>query len=211
MASKLKKRRTDPPDKKRVYTDETMKYEESYKYSSWEKERELADKIMDSMRENKIGDQFRIDRLTRGSGNCFMVATLQQCNRPEVYEGATPEVKDMADRMDQMLFRKCVRSWIQRNAGHPKIIRMREFYDMVQQVRKSEGRDTKTWEEYWNYMLHDGHWADNWFVQATAYYLKVNLWIIDTSCNEEHPYFEREGNLEDNESCYETLYLGLVN
>ena len=211
MASRLKRRRKDPPDRAKVYNDETMDYEESYQHSSWERERELADKIIEVMKRNKISDTFKLDKLTRGKGNCFMIGTLQQLKRPEVYEGASPEVKDMADRLDHLLFRKCVRSWIQKNAGHPKIIRMREFYDLLQQVRKAEGKETMTWEEYWNYMLHDGHWADNWFVQATAYYLKVNLWIVDTACNEEHPYFEREGNLEDNESCYQTLYLGLVN
>ena len=55
---------------------------------------------------------------------------------------------------------------------------MKEFYDMVQDLRRSEGNDTKTWTEYWNYMLKDGIWADNWFVQATAWFLKLDFWII---------------------------------
>ena len=59
MASRLKRRRKDPPDRAKVYNDETMDYEESYQHSSWERERELADKIIEVMKRNKISDTYK--------------------------------------------------------------------------------------------------------------------------------------------------------
>ena len=63
-----------------------------------------------------------------------------------------------------------------------------EYLD--QEIKKGLGEETKTWDEYWNYMLKDGIWADNWFVQATALFLELDYWIMDTSCSKEHPYFQ---------------------
>ena len=87
---------------------------------------------------------------------------------------------------------------------------MRELYNLDQVVKKDLGEETKTWEEYWNHMLKDGIWADNWFVQAAALFLKMDFWIMDTTCTKKKPYFQVDGNLEDDEYCNETLYLGLA-
>ena len=59
MASRLKRRREDPPDRAKVYNDETMDYEEPYQHSSWERERELADKIIEVMKRNKMSDTYK--------------------------------------------------------------------------------------------------------------------------------------------------------
>ena len=59
-------------------------------------------------------------------------------------------------------------------------------------------------------MLKDGIWADNWFVQASALFLEMDIWIMDTTCTKKKPYFQVDGNLEEDEYCSETLYLGLA-
>ena len=87
---------------------------------------------------------------------------------------------------------------------------MREFYEIDQVIRKSEGKETRTWDEYWKYMLKDGHWADNWYVQASAFFLGMDYWIFDTTCSKEHPYFTIEGTLEDGQCSHGALYLGLA-
>ena len=59
-------------------------------------------------------------------------------------------------------------------------------------------------------MLKDGIWADNWFVHATAMFLEMDLLIMDTTCTKKKPYFQIDGNLEDDVYCNEELYLGLA-
>ena len=46
-------------------------------------------------------------------------------------------------------------------------------------------------------MTRDGTWVDYWFVQATAWYLELDVWIIATSSTESSPYIAISGNIED--------------
>ena len=46
-------------------------------------------------------------------------------------------------------------------------------------------------------MIKDRTWVDYWFVQATAWYLQLDIWIIATSSTESSPYIAISGNLED--------------
>ena len=193
MSSRLKKReRNDPPDKRRSAEDhgETMEYMKAKEHSIWKVERELADTIIESLRRNEVDDVFQLDKLTRGKGNCFMIATMQQLRREEAYEKSRPEVKEIADRMNHKFFRKNVSDWVMQNLTHPKIVKMREMYNLDQGIKKDLGEETKTWDEYWNHMLKDGIWADNWFVQVTAIFLRMDFWIMDTKCTKKKPYFQ---------------------
>ena len=207
--SSRKRKRSDPPDKGNKWEEETINYEDSYESNSWNEERRLADEIVKSMRRNN-NNVFKLDRLTRGRGNCYHVATLQQLNRDEVYERARPEVKEIAESMDHRKLRKGVKNWIEKHSDHPKVVGMKKLYDLDQIVKRDKGEETKTWQEYWDHMLKDGIWADSWFIQATAWFLKLHLWIMDTRCTADEPYFTIEGNLEEDDLCYEVLYLGLV-
>merc|ERR1712029_161070 len=38
----------------------------------------------------------------------------------------------------------------------------------------------------------------------------MDFWIMDTRCTKKKPYFQVDGNLEEDEYCNETLYLGLA-
>ena len=187
-----------------------MDYKKARHHNVWEIERKLADDIMDSLRRNGSDDVFKLDSLTKGKGNCFMIATMQQLRREEVYEKSRPEVRKIAASMNHRLFRVSVYDWLLQHLTHPKIVRMRELYDLDQDIKRDLGEVTRTWDNYWNRMLKDGIWADNWFVQVTAMFLSMDFWIMDTTCTKERPYFEIEGNLEDGDLCSETLYLGLV-
>ena len=213
MGSRFKKReRNDPPEKWRSEEEhgETMEYRQAKSQSLWENERKLADGIMESLERNGVDDVFKLDHLTKGKGNCFMVAIIQQLRREEVYERSRPDVKKIAASMNHRFLRVGVYDWIMQNLSHPKIIRMREMYDLDQVIKRDLGEETKTWQQYWNHMLKDGIWADNWFVQACAIFLSMNFWIMDTTCTKKKPYFQIDGNIEDGEFCTETLYLGLA-
>ena len=46
-------------------------------------------------------------------------------------------------------------------------------------------------------MVTDKTWVDYWFVQATAWYLQLDMWIVATSSTDTNPYIEVSGNLAD--------------
>ena len=189
MGSRLRKRkRTDPPDK--WNSEEIMDYNVAQEQLVWAKERELADKLVKSLKKNGTDDVFKLDLLTKGAGNCFMVSTMQQLRREEVWKVSRPEVKVIAEGMNHRLLRIGVYKWIKKHQTHPKIISMKDLYELDQEIKKDLGEETKNWEEYWNHMLKDGIWADNWFVQATALFLEMNYWILDTTCSKKNPYFQ---------------------
>ena len=75
---------------------------------SWSGEREWGSAIMEKMR--SIGLHFKLDKLTRGNGSCFMIAVLQQLNQPELYSQLPEEVKPMVDSLDHQSFRLFVRN-----------------------------------------------------------------------------------------------------
>ena len=107
--------------------------------------------------------------------------------------------------MDHRFFRRSVYNWVMEHITHPKIVTMREMYDLDQAIKRDLGEVTRTWDNYWNHMLKDGIWADNWFVQVTALFLDMDFWIMDTTCTKKNPYFQIDGNLEDGEFCNEVL------
>ena len=90
-------RRKEPPDRSSGVS-ETVEYSQSMNDASWARERGWADRIMNFIRGKNLN--FILDKLTRGRGNCFMIATLQQMNRGEVADVACPEHIEMVRSMD---------------------------------------------------------------------------------------------------------------
>ena len=46
-------------------------------------------------------------------------------------------------------------------------------------------------------MATDKTWVDYWFIQATAWFLQLNIWIVATSSTDNSPYIEVSGNMGD--------------
>ena len=209
MASwqKLRKRKRSVPP---IQKPDTMKYEEALKDPTWDTERKLADQIMDSLR--RLGlNSFKLDNLTKGAGSCFMIAVLQQLNREGLrFDDLREDVKVLARTMDPHLFRVKVRDFICRiKYDHRKVLELKIMFYIDQDAKAEAGEETKTWEEYWDSMLNDTEWADAYFIQATAWYIEVNLQIMDTSCKKDEPYYSIDGDLDD-EGCVDVLYIGYV-
>ena len=55
----------------------------------------------------------------------------------------------------------------------------------------------ESWNSYWERMTENKVWVDSWFIQATAWYLKLDLWIVDCSSRDDHPFIRISGNLEN--------------
>ena len=60
-----------------------------------------------------------------------------------------------------------------------KTLRVQQF---KQQFNETDGNvNGESWSQYWIRMKTDKTWVDYWFVQATAWYLQLDIWIVATS------------------------------
>ena len=91
---------------------ETMDYKESFHYTSWAMERELADKILTNLK--RKGVNVRLDDLTQGKGSCFMIAILQQMKRQDVLKHLNDEQREIRNSLE---FRRCINRFRIRQAG----------------------------------------------------------------------------------------------
>ena len=139
--------------------------------SNFEIELKIANQIMDTVRRLQL--PVKLDQLTEGRGNCFPKAVLQQCRRPEILS----HVKHQSTQE----LRNSVKQFIVKSEN-PKIVSFKDQYDESVALENGE-----LWEHYWERMTEDKMWVDHMFIQATAWYLKLDMWIIDTSCTESTP------------------------
>ena len=206
MASRLRKKKRKW---EKLERPDVLDYNEALKDPSWDNERRWADNIMTSNR--RLGlDFFKLDQLTKGEGSCFPIAVVQQLNREEVFENIREDLRPLARTMDHHLLRVKVKDFICRlNRNHQKVSELKEIFSIDQAAKAAAGEETKTWEEYWESMLVDTEWADAYFIQATAWYLQMNIQIMDTKCREDEPFYRIDGDFTG-EGCTDILYIGYV-
>ena len=90
-----------------------------------ENERELADKILTYTKRQNLN--YKLDKLTRGQGNCFPLSVLQQINQEEIfdylmvsqskqrdriYDSLNNDIRAIAQRLDHQEFRKRIQNFI---------------------------------------------------------------------------------------------------
>ena len=66
--------------------------------NTYQIERKIGKEIQDHVR--KLGLPFKLDKLTEGQGNCFPIAVIQQCRRPEVMASIPPNIKELTVQED---------------------------------------------------------------------------------------------------------------
>ena len=192
-----------PPDKKKNVGQgaNVLDYSSSLTTPSWQIERNLADKIMNHVTKHKLN--FKVDQLTRGRGNCFMIAVLQQLKQDHVYRVSSDQIKKLADEFCHQRFRQAIRNFAI-NSNDRRISDIKESYN----VAKSARLHSESWNQYWQSMLKEGKWADAYFVQATAAFLNMDLMIVDTACNEKNPFYTIKA--QEDSTPLVTLSIGLV-
>ena len=207
MASKLKKKKKRTWDA--IGRTTTIDYTEALKDPGWDNERRWADSIIASNRRLGLA-HFKIVKLTIGNGSCFPIAVIQQLNREDVIDHLSEELRELARSMDYHLLRKKVKDFIcSLQCRHPKVLELKDIFYNDQAAKVAAGEPSKTWEEYWESMLVDTEWADGYFIQATAWYLKMVIQIMDTKCTVEEPYYRIDGDF-DGEGTTDILYIGYV-
>ena len=153
-------------------------------------ERSIANEIMDTV--HRLQLPFKLDQITEGLGNCFPMAIIQQLQRPEISSQLRPAPKRLVrHKTGHTLLRQSVHQFIMKSRS-PRVATFKAQYEETDGPANGE-----TWCQYWVRMTTDRAWVDYWFVQATAWYLQLDIWIIATSSTESNPYIEVSGNLAD--------------
>ena len=156
-----------------------------------------------------------IDTPTIADGNCFPHAIVQQVARPDVKAFLERTGRNIATFLQ---LKNKVTTFVEENEDSDKIKALRENFELSQQNihnEKIKGLRRRTWKQYWKDMRTDGKWADDTFIQATAFYLNMDIIIIFAAqATREHPFGRMEGNFSSNMALNReapTLIVGYMN
>ena len=152
-----------------------------------ETEAKIAYELMQIVRKFQL--PWKLDELTEGRGNCFPLAIIAQCRRPEIFQDLSKPIQSIVSHGDPTLLRQSVRDFIL-STEHKKIQEFKKEYDYV--LANMEGR---TWRQYWDMMSRNGEWVDQIFVQSTAWYLSHDILVMTPTNTKQDPYFKISGNL----------------
>ena len=107
---------------------------------------------------------FKIDKLTRGNGSCWMISVFQQCKRPEINLYLPDDIRSLVDNMDTNGLRIAVCDFML-TSNHQKVKTFKERYETL------DGSELP-WEQLWGFgnrgMKNSAVWADQNFMQGTA-------------------------------------------
>ena len=162
--------------------------EASYKYEEWFGIRDIAKKIEKKAKE--VGQDMRLDNLTRGSGNCFPIAVLQQLNRNEIHQNLDSKLKEIAAGLNHLEFRTRVAAFMLKSKL-PHVLHYRKRVEEITGLR---------WNKYCGIMIKKGKYVDSHFVQCTAWYLKMDIWIVEENATENQPFMKIDGEAGSNAS-----------
>ena len=121
------------------------------------------------------GLPLKLDRRTPAEGNCFSHSVVQQCQRPLVKEELRRQGKTITTYMD---LKRDVRQFVLDRQEHPRIKAMKANFEQKQGQLAQASQPTRGWSTYWDDMLENGEWADDTFVQATAFYLSLDIFLV---------------------------------
>ena len=118
--------------------------EASQKYEEWYGIREIGKKI--EKKAEDLGQDLKLDNLTKGAGDCFPISILQQLNRNEIHQTLDSKFKEMASSINHTEFRAKVAAFMLKSKL-PHVLSYRK------QVEETVG--TK-WNRYCNQMIKKG-------------------------------------------------------
>ena len=110
----MSQRDQEPPDKRPTFMD----YLETFKHEEWKASRLCAEEIMKDIQGLK--EEFDLDQITLGDGQCFMTSIIQQLRRPDVNSCLMPRLRQHVKFMDPRAFKIHVRTFMQR-CQHQKV------------------------------------------------------------------------------------------
>ena len=84
--------------------------EASHKYEEWFGIREIGQKI--EKKAEDVGQDLKLDNLTKGAGDCFPISILQQLNRNEIHQNLDSKLKEISSSINHIEFRTKVVAYI---------------------------------------------------------------------------------------------------
>ena len=170
-----------------TYKDLVIDMKDSYKYG-WELERSVGIELEALIEERKL--PFKLDKLTKGNGSCWMISVFQQCKRTEIWLYLPDDIRTLVENMDTDGLRNAVANFML-SSNHPKIRTYKERYE------RNDGSEV-SWNALWNMMRNPSKWADQNFMQGTAWLLGVDIMILNSkSINGIINFNKFSGNLEE--------------
>ena len=170
-----------------TYKDLVIDMKDSYKYG-WELERSVGKELEALIEERKL--PFKLDKLTKGDGSCWMTSVFQQCKRTEIWLYLADDIRTLVEKMDTDGLRNAVAN-LMLSSNHPKIRTYKERYE------RNDGSEV-SWSALWNMMRNPSKWADQNFMQGTAWLLGVDIMILNSkSINGIINFNKFSGNLEE--------------
>ena len=154
----------EPPDK--VIT--MMNYEDTFgQEEAWENSRLWADEMLRTI--PGLKEEFGLDQITLGDGQCFTTSVIQQIRRPEVNSKLSTKWQSLARHLDPRGFKFQVKRFMNSNE-HPKVLFIKN------NIQSFTGR---TWKDYWSskYIMKKSTWADHVFIQSAAWCLQMDIVI----------------------------------
>ena len=149
-----------PPDKVLM-----MEYCETLNLKDWDASRNCAEEMMRTIQ--GLRENFTLDQVTRGDGQCFATATVQQLRRPEINSKLNPRLQQLSRACDPRALKSQVKMFMLRSR-HPRVQTLKA--DL-------ENFTGKSWELYWSasHILKMETWADEFFIRSTAWFLKIDI------------------------------------
>ena len=184
-------------------SSQVLDYEEALRRSVWEGERRLADKILHYIQ--RLNLDYLLDKLTRGEGNCFPLAILQQLCQENIFESLRGDLKKIVTNLNHQELRKRVKEFVL-TSNDERLEALKENYEISSIALADNGEATETWLQYWDRMMNNKEWVDSFFVQATSFFLNLDIKIIETSGNERNPFHVIESGRPNSE----TISIGYV-
>ena len=133
----------------------------------------------------RSGQHLKLDRPTRGDGNCCSRALIQQCQRAPVklfLQSRGLTIKTF------MQLKQKVAEFIKANLNTQKVRNLVESFNHSQRNMHLEGLRSRTWRKYWSDMQKNAEdesgerwwecWADDTWLQAASWYLDMPIVII---------------------------------
>ena len=166
-----------------------MDYMETFKFDEWKVSREMAEEMMRTI--PGLKEEFKLDHITLGDGACFYTAAIQQLRRSEVNERLSPINRTLCKTADPRSFKSMVRRFMLK-CGHPVVQNIKANFENFM-----EGM---SWEHYWSikYIMRPEIWADELFLRATAWFLKLDIVVHQNIPN--CPIKTISGNIDDDQT-----------
>ena len=104
----------EPPDKVLW-----MDYEKTFGIGeNWTNSRLMADEMMRTIQGLK--EEYGLDQITLGDGQCFFTAVIQQLRRPDINGRLPPKWQSLSRHLDPSCFKHQVKRFLNSN-DHPRI------------------------------------------------------------------------------------------